>query len=105
MRYTLLFIFALSMCFIACGGDDDPGTNCNSQGFLIEYEDEIQAIGTASNAYAMDQSQENCDALKDAYTAYLNVLDNWEDCANQLNQFDEWEQAIDEAQASVNSIC
>ena len=105
MRYTLHLIFALSMCFIACGGDDDPVANCNSQGFVIEYEDEIAAIGTATNAWLMDQSQANCDALKDAYTAYLNVLDAWEDCANQLGEAEEWQQAIDEAQASVNTIC
>ncbi|NNE14495.1 MAG: hypothetical protein HKN51_05930, partial [Saprospiraceae bacterium] len=91
---------------ISCGGDDGPGgSSCNSQGWTVEYEDELDAVNDAATTWANDPTDANCEALKDAYNDYLDVLDDWEDCANQLDQFDEWQAAIDAARQTVDSIC
>ncbi|MDF1698313.1 MAG: hypothetical protein P1U56_20860 [Saprospiraceae bacterium] len=106
MKYTIYLLFAFALCFASCGGDDGPsGAECNSLGFTAEYEVELTAISEAATVWANDPTEANCDALKDAYNDYLDSLEKWEDCANELNQFNEWQAAIDAARQSVSSIC
>ena len=102
----LLFMATLIIASFGCGGDDpnDPPSGCNTV-FSQTFNGELDAISTAANAYGMDPSQDNCDALKDAYNDYLDALEDWEDCANFYNQFDEWQAALDSARASVENIC
>lgn len=109
-KFTLLFCFLSVMIIgIGCGGNDggssdDPPTGCSSN-FTEDFLDEINNINTAIMAYAADQSEENCNAVKDAYNAYLDALEGWEDCANFYNQLQSWQEAIDTTRESIDTIC
>jgi len=90
-KYTLLFLFASMMTFaISCGDDDNDSPSGCTQNFLNDYQTEIDNINAASTTWAMDPSEANCNALKDAYDDYFDALENWEDCANFYNQVTEW---------------
>lgn len=105
MKYTTVFIlFSFLFLSISCGSNDptDPG-NCSTQ-FSQSFEDELTAVNVATQNYAADPSSENCQAFKDAYNDYLDALDDWEECANFYNQVTQWEQAIESARMSVDSI-
>ena len=104
---TLLFMATFVLATIGCGGDDDPNdppAGCTAV-FATTFNAEINAISAASQAYFADQTTENCNALKDAYNDYLDALEDWEDCANFYDQFDEWQTALNEARDSVEDIC
>ena len=103
MKTIFYSLLLTGLLFTACGDDDDP-VNC-SNSWTIEYQAELDAITAASTVWANDPSQANCDALKDAYNSYLDALEGWEDCANQVNQLTEWQAAIDAARLSADSIC
>ena len=107
MKYTFfLFIFSILILTSSCSNDDDPVTSsedCTTT-FSLSFEDELLAVNNTSQTYANDPSSSNCQSFKDAYQDYLNALDTWKDCANFYNQVVQWEQAIDAAQLSLDSI-
>ena len=107
-KFSLLFLLLSFMTLsISCGGDDDDNntpTGCTAS-FIEDYATELNNIGEANTNYFNDMTQENCDALKDAYNAYLDALESWEDCANFYNQVTEWQAAIDETRANIDDIC
>ena len=106
-KFSILFFLATLVLFsIGCGGDDpdDPPAGCDTV-FAQTFNAELDDISTAAANYSNDPSAENCNALKDAYNDYLDALEDWEDCANFYNQFDEWQAALDAARQSVENIC
>ena len=99
-----LFIFSLLLFSIGCGNDDPTDAGNCSTDFAQSFEDELQAVSNASQAYGSDPSTANCEAFKAAYIDYLDALDGWEECANFYNQVTEWEQAIDAARMAADNI-
>ena len=97
----VLFFLALVINFTSCKKDDK--VTCDN--FALTFESELDAISTAASAYSADQSTANCNALKDAYSNYVDVLEAWEDCARSLNIMNTWKASLEEAKANVNSIC
>ncbi len=104
--FYYVVLFCLLTTVVSCGNDDDggPGVGCNSIALNERFADEITAVSNASSAYAMDPTPANCQSFKDAYNDYINALDAYENCAVTLNQRAEWEQALDAARSSLNSI-
>lgn len=104
---TIFYSLVLTgLLFTSCGDDDGPGNAANcATSWTVEYADEIADLEAATTAWVNDPSQSNCDALKDAYQAYINVLEDWGDCANQANVYDAWEAALEAAQLSLNTLC
>lgn len=85
----------------SCKDDDDP-SGCN---YLTETQDELDAVLAAANAYGADPTNTaKCQAYKDAYQAYLDELQDHVSCAELSGQQQELQNAINEAQADLNSI-
>ena len=107
MKFSYLFgllLFAL-LSLPSCNKDDDGSqAGCNSIAFNERFADEVTNVSNASAAYSMDPSSTNCQNFKNAYNAYIDALETYEACAITLNQTVEWNQALDGARTSVNSI-
>ena len=90
-----------SVCVLSCKDDDDP-QGCD---YVTETQDELNAVNAAINVYIADSSPANCQALKDAYASYLDELEDHVECATAAGQQAELQAAIDQAQASLDTIC
>ena len=93
MKTIFYSLILTGLLFTSCGDDETTASNCAAS-WTIEYSDELNAVLAASNAWGMNMTQENCDALNAAYAAYINALRDWEDCADALNLTDSWEAAV-----------
>lgn len=104
---TLFFCLLGLFLIPACGGDDDSsdpsgcGTNFN---FQTELAAETTALSDATQVWVNDPTTENCNAYKAAATAYLDAAIGLEDCAILAGQATEFNQAVADAQASVDAI-
>ena len=108
MKNLLSSCLILIVCFLgfsSCGGDDDGPGGC-SVAWATDLQSELTAISNAAAAYSTDQSQANCDALKAAYTTYVNSLRPYGNCAG-LTGADRtaWQDAIDDAEDNISTIC
>jgi hypothetical protein len=102
-----LFLIFFGMFIAACGDDDpnDGNVDCNdSFSINAELADETNAITAAVNAYSVDQSAANCNALKAAYQNYFNAAMALQDCANQVGQGAEFQAALQGAQDSIDAL-
>ncbi len=99
-KYSVLLIFSFSIFFTACHKLDP----CDNDDFESSFQDEIEAISTAAVNYGQDPTTQNCNIFKDAYTDYVNALEDWDSCAEASGQRIEWQQALDSARASINDI-
>lgn len=79
------------------------GNNCSGS-ITTAFSNELNAVTAASTAYANDQTPANCQAYKDAYLDYIEAIRDWEDCAVAGNILGQWQQSLDAAEASANSI-
>jgi hypothetical protein len=102
----------VSISLLACLFSLAVLTSCNKLGtpcsiaWAVELHAEIAAISAASLAYAQDQSTENCNALKDAYQAYIDALEPYGKCERLTGQErEEWQQALDEAKEDLLTMC
>jgi len=103
VSFRLLFVVFLVPLLFACKKDDPVAC---STAWSTELQNEITAISTAVQVWSMDQSEENCNALKDAYQDYIDALKPYGNCATLTGQDRvAWQQAIDEAEESIDSIC
>lgn len=96
----------VGVCIVAapflgsCGKDNDPDP-CN---YITETQQEYDALIAASNAYAADPTNTaKCNAYKSAYQAYLNELEQHDNCV-PAGQDAAYQQSIDDAQASINAF-
>ena len=101
----LVFVILALLVLFSCSKDDDGITPCSAN-WAIELSSELTAIGTAFSNYSMDQSEANCNALKNAYQQYIDALRPFGKCST-LSGADraEWQKAIDEAEEDLDSIC
>jgi hypothetical protein len=96
-------LIAASLLTIGCKKDDDDPVNCNQ--WAVETQDEAQAVSDASIAWGNDPTNnDKCLAYKVALQAYVDVLEDAENCANQVGQHDNWELAIESANLSISSL-
>lgn len=87
----------------SCGKDDPAGCGAT---WGIDLEPQINALTDAIGNYNNDPTEANCNAMRNAYLAYLNALRPYADCAalspadrTQLNT------AISEAEDEVETMC
>jgi hypothetical protein len=100
----LLFVMFALMVLFSCSKDD--GVTPCSAAWASDLQNEITAIGTAANIYSMDQSEANCNALKAAYQDYIDALKPYGNCTTLSGvSRTEWQNAINEAEESLDSIC
>lgn len=74
--------------------------------WATQLSDEVNALSAAAQTYATNPTTENCNAYKGAYQSYLNALEPFADCAAwTVEQKNELQAAIDQAQAEINTLC
>lgn len=100
-----MLLLATSL-FLSCGDDDGiAGAACgNSFNFQVELQAEANALTAAATAYAQDPTTENCNAYVVAFNDYLDAAEDLEECALLVGQAAEYNAAIDEARADLNSL-
>jgi hypothetical protein len=86
----------------SCKDDDDDPQGCD---YATETLDELNAVNAAATTYGNNPTPANCQALKDAYGAYLDELEDHVECAALSGQQAEIQASIDQAQASLDTIC
>jgi hypothetical protein len=103
--YPVFILIICSFGFTSCGGDDDGPGGC-SVNWAFELQDELTAISNAAAAHNNDPSPATCDALKSAYLAYINKLKPYGNCSGLSGQDRaSWEQAVEDAEDDVDTIC
>ena len=104
LSYLSCIMILSLFLFSGCGDADEPA-DC-SFAWGTELQDELNAIITASNNYGNDPSASNCTALKAAYTGYVNALRPYGNCSALTGQNRaDWEQALEDAEDNVDTIC
>ncbi len=102
-KFLFFFVALVSLSFVACG--DDDGVDCDeSFNFAVELEAEADALIDATFEYSMDPSTENCEAFKEAYQSYLDAASQLQDCADEVGQGAEFQQALQDAQDGLDSL-
>lgn len=102
--FLFMSIFAISL-FWSCGSSDPLEDKCGtSWSPADELQDEITALTNAATVYGQNPTIENCEAYKDAYQDYLDEIKDWEDCYVYVGQQAEFNQAIADAQASLDAF-
>ena len=100
LQTLIIGICIMSIPFFSSCGDNDPDP-CD---YAQETQDELNAVIAAQEAWVADQGNvAKCNAYKDAWTNYLNELEDHSDCVRDVDQ-EAYDQAIDDAQASINQI-
>ena len=93
-------ICIMSIPFFSSCGDDDPDP-CD---YALETQDELNDVVDAQEAWIADPTNTaKCNAYKAAWTEYLDDLENHADCVRDVDQA-AYDQAIDDAQASINQL-
>jgi len=103
--YSALILIVCAFGFSSCGGDDDGPGAC-SVAWASDLQNELNAIANAAAAYSNDPSASNCTALKAAYNNYIDELRPYGNCTGLTGQQRaDWEQAVQEAEDDVDTIC
>lgn len=87
------------ICVVSCK-DDDP-VSCN---WTTELQDELTAFNNAASVYGQNPTTENCNAYRNAGLAYLDAAADLQSCANAQGQGQEYQQAIEAAEDSLNAL-
>lgn len=100
-----LIVFCISLLATSCSNDGDGLAPC-SAAWATDLQNELLAVSTAASTYHLDQSDANCNALKNAYQDYINALKPYGNCATLTGQSrTDWKNAVDEAEAEVATLC
>jgi hypothetical protein len=106
MYRVLCFLIIVS--FLGIGSCKKKATDPDYCGtsWASQVTSQSNALSTAIQTYATNQTPANCTALKTAYQNYLNALEPFFDCASwTAQQSDELQNAIDAAQQQINTLC
>lgn len=102
----LAIVFLALLVLFSCSKDDDDGGIAPCGNWGTDLQNEFTAISTAVNIYSMDPSEANCAALKDAYQDYIDALKPYGNCTTLSGvSRAQWQEAIDEAEEDLDSIC
>jgi hypothetical protein len=105
---SLALIAFLFLNMISCSSDSDGDGDPDFCGtsWAVDLEDEINTFTTAGVAYATDPSDENCNAYKAAFQAYIDGLKKFSGCgAWTAQQKSEWQDVLDEAEGEIDGLC
>ncbi len=99
---TSLFVVISLTLLLSCNKTNKP---C-SIAWGLELSNEIIAMSTASSAYSVNQSAENCTALKAAYQNYIDALETYGSCETLTGQSrNDWKESLDEAKEDLTTLC
>jgi hypothetical protein len=99
-----LFLMIAVFGFWTCSKDKNKTDLCTGA-WASELSTEANAMVNAAQTYATNPTTANCNAYKQAAQAYLDALAPYGNCATLTGQDRvDWQNALDGAQASVNSL-
>ena len=98
---VILGICMLIIPFIFSCSNGDPEPSCN---YGTELEAELNAVIASSQAYSTDPTIAKCEAYKSSVQAYLDKLDDYQNCAFIGNQEAEYQAVIDQQQAAIDAL-
>ncbi len=101
-RYHLAALILLLFFFFSCG--DDAPSDCDGSNFEFELRAEFDAISDAAIAYSSDPSSSNCNALKNAYRAYLDALRPYRNCAFNGTTRQRFDAELDAAEQAIDQF-
>lgn len=104
MKNLNLLLLICIVALFSCGDDPTDSALSCSTAFSQEFQEELDNISTAAAVYGQDPSTANCQAFKDSYLAYIDALEDWEECATINNSIAEYNMALEGARASINSL-
>lgn len=105
--YRVLCLLVV-VTFIGLGSCKKKATDPDycSTSWATQLSTEVNALSAAAQAYATEQTPANCNAYKTAYQNYLDALEPFGDCALwTTQQKEELQDAIDEAQQQISTLC
>ena len=103
-QFIVLFIFSLFVLG-SCGSSDPLEERCGSNwNASASLEQEINNLTAAIALYSQEPTKENCEAYKDAYEEYIDVIEEWEDCYIYAGQQASFNQSIADARAAIEAI-
>jgi hypothetical protein len=106
MYRVLCFLIIVS--FLGIGSCKKKTTDpdiCGSA-WATQLSDETNALIAAAQTYSTDPTTQNCNAYKTAFQNYLDALQPFTDCtAWTTEQKNELQDAIDEAEAEISTLC
>jgi hypothetical protein len=100
----VLLVAVVSFAALFACKKDNPVDPCADFNFQTSLQSETNALTAAATAYGMNPTTENCNAYRNAFQTYLNAASDLQDCANKSGQGEEFQQAINNAQASLDSL-
>ncbi len=99
----MVYVFCI-LALLSCSKDSEI-VPC-SAAWASDLQNEFTAISTAAALYSADQSEENCAEFKAAYQDYIDALKPYGNCATLTGQDrTSWQNSLNEAEASIASIC
>lgn len=100
-----LLLIAAIVSLTASTGCRKTALGCGTANYnyVTELQDEANELAAAAQAYGQDQSQANCNAYIKALNDYLDAADDIDNCVPAADR-SAYNQAIDDARASVNQI-
>jgi hypothetical protein len=104
---TVVFALAIALFSIGLGScsKEEKAALCAAT-WGQDLADELTALSSAGTAYALDPSDGNCQAYKNALQAYLNGLRPYGNCAALTAQDKaELNDLIAEAESDIDDLC
>jgi|GEM_PF-580112 len=101
--FVILSTLLISLSFASCGGDDD--VSCDDEAELTRIlNNGATSVGNAIAAFNQDQSDSNCNNLKDAFNDWIDDLRRLQGCADEVGQGDEFRDAINMSRDQLDSL-
>ena len=98
MKYLSILIVIGFGLFTSCGSD----TECTAESFNSETGKDFDKLSDAATAYSADQSEENCEKLKEAAENYLDTVESFSGCDELDDQ--QFQQALQTARDNLNNV-
>ena len=96
-----LFILILPFCITSCGDDLDCQDEQELSNFLAEA---LTPVNSAIFTFSADPTEENCNRVVDALEEFIDDMEPFQECADDLGMGAEWRQDIEEARDELSSI-
>jgi len=102
-HFTLLLLL-VSIVFYACSDEETTPSECENVNLSTDYQAEQEAVAIAEFNFLLDNSNENCVTLKDAYNDYLDMLKAIKDCPRSASEESLYQAIFDDLQLGLDGL-
>jgi hypothetical protein len=107
MRFTYNLILCIALVtsglFMSC--KKSTAVTCGASNWSVYIQDEIASLSNAASAYGQDPSSTNCEKFKDAYRNYINALKDIDNCVTNVQDRNDFQEALEDAEAELEDLC